>query len=103
MPEPGNFNPTIAQTLADEARDTAFRHIGEVRRKLAVRASWLRARVSQMRTGGRTVPWWGSGVRDTGQSASEGAEQTASQTATTGPPSVSHEATFGIDALAGCA
>ncbi|KAI4210558.1 MAG: hypothetical protein LQ351_006625 [Letrouitia transgressa] len=89
MPEPGNFNPTIAQTLGDEIRDVIYRYKGEAYRKLAVRNGWFRARASQMRTGGRTTPWWGPGLRDKVQPANESIEEpTASQTATADPSSV---------------
>lgn len=88
IPEPGNFNPTVAQTLGDEVRDVVHRYVGEAHRKLAVRNGWFRARASQMRTGGRTTPWWGRGLEDKRQAASESLEPTAIQTATTGPSSV---------------
>ncbi|KAL8791183.1 MAG: hypothetical protein Q9213_000140, partial [Squamulea squamosa] len=53
-PSPGNFDPIIAQTLADVTRDAAVRvpASGAARRTLMRRAQVFYARVSRMSTGG---------------------------------------------------
>ncbi|KAL8996660.1 MAG: hypothetical protein Q9169_003884 [Polycauliona sp. 2 TL-2023] len=61
-PSPGNYDPIIAQTLADATRDAAMRvpASGQVRRTLMQRFQAFYRRAMTMSTGGSKYAWWGN-------------------------------------------
>ncbi|CAO1602366.1 hypothetical protein XANCAGTX0491_005979 [Xanthoria calcicola] len=60
-PSPGNYDPIIAQTLADVTRDAAVRvpASSPARKTLFARSKAFYNRAMRMSTGGSTYGWWG--------------------------------------------
>ncbi|KAL8948467.1 MAG: hypothetical protein Q9222_005355 [Ikaeria aurantiellina] len=64
-PSPGNYDPVIAETLAEAARDAAMRApaSGSARRTLVQRATSFRTIAMRMSAGGSKWAWWGPNGR----------------------------------------
>lgn len=64
-PSPGNYDPSIAQHLADAEIDAWNKAVpgSPLRKDLASRQQFFSGQSMRMQTGGSSITWWGSNLR----------------------------------------